>query len=368
MADILIEGNDSGQIPASTHNRILIVDDEEINLKILRIYLEDKGYKVIAAQNGEDAINLLKSEDITACICDIRMPKISGIDVLNYIQQHKPIVPVIMLTGFIDINTAVSVMRQGARNYLTKPIDSGELIISVEKAIEYRRLVEDKQRLERENLEYQRGLENKVEKTSQTFHQSSMDIVVSLTNLIGERSKGLLGHSKRVAQYASMLGRKVGLDKEELNRLHTAAILHDLGKTILPDAVLFKKEALNDKEQLIYTTHAARGAGLLEPMGFLDTVADAVRHHHERWDGNGFPGNLSGENIPKLARFVHLVDAFDKFTSSTTDDQKQQIEDAVVFIDSETGRSFDPGLVGPFIELIQRMLEKIPKKPEPTVG
>ena len=291
--------------------RILIVDDEEINLKILRIYLEDKGYAVVAAQNGEEAITILKSEPVSVCICDIRMPKISGIDVLNFVMQHHAIVPVIMLTGFIDINTAVAVMRKGASNYLTKPIDAGELIISVEKALEHRKLVEEKQRLERENIDYQRDLERKIEEKTQALQRNMLDMVVTLSNTVEERDPNLMGHAKRVAQYATTLARQLRLDKDFLRSLHYAAILHDVGKIGISDSLLRAPVPLPPEDEAQMRTHVMRGVNILEPLAFFRGIIPAIRGHHENWDGTGYPDALAGEAIPLAARIIHVANAFD---------------------------------------------------------
>ena len=341
--------------------KILIVDDEEINLKILRIYLEDKGYRVSSALNGEEAINTLRNEDITVCICDIRMPKISGIDVLNYVQQHKPIVPVVMLTGFIDINTAVSVMRLGASNYLTKPIDSGELIISVEKAIEHRKLVQEKHRLEKENLDYQRDLETKINEKKMDLQRNMLDMVVSLSNVVEERDGILSGHAKRVAQYGNMLARKIGLDKAQLRTLHYGAILHDLGKVGISDSILQNSGQLSEAETKIMRTHPERGVNILEPLSFLADVSDVVKHHHENWDGTGYPDGIAGETIPLLARIVRLVDNFDKLTSTQSGMQAMSAEDAMDEIGGKKGIWFDPDLTDSFKVLVDKMVAKIPK-------
>ena len=343
---------------------IVIVDDEEINLKILRIYLEDKGYEVISALNGEEAIKILKEQDVTSCICDIRMPKISGIDVLNFVQQHKPIVPVIMLTGFIDINTAVSVMRQGACNYLTKPIDSGELIISVEKAIDYRKLVEEKQRLERENLQYQRDLEKRIGEKTQTIQASMLDMVVALANMVEERSKYLMGHAKRVAQYSNMLARQIGLEKQQLRSLQTAAILHDIGKIGLPDSILNNSDDLSEEEDKIMMTHVVKGAKILNPISYLHDVQEVVKCHHENWDGSGYPEGLKGEEIPLLSRIIRIVDTFDFLTTSRASHVGLEVGLAAKKIDEGKGSKFDPGLADPFLVLVQRMIDKLPRKEE----
>jgi len=364
MTDIQVTGGEKAKLEDIPRYRILIVDDEEINLKILRIYLEDKGYEVISAMNGEEAIGLLTKEEITVCICDIRMPKISGLDVLNFVQQNRPIIPVIMLTGFIDINTAVSVMRQGARNYLTKPIDAGELIISVEKAIEHRKLVEEKLRLERENLEYQRDLEKKIEEKTQALQRSMLDMVVSLANVVEERDPNLIGHSKRVAQYANMLARQLGMDKDRLRILHNAAILHDIGKIGIPDSVLRKTEPLTEEEERMVETHVLRGCNILEPMSFLRDSILIIRSHHEHWDGTGFPDKLNGEAIPVLSRIIHLVDQFDVLTTSRQNRRAMDVERAVEEIEKGKGFKFDPNLVDPFLELVKKMIAKLPKPDE----
>jgi len=343
-------------------HRILVVDDEEINLKILRIYLEDKGYEVISTLNGEEAINILKTQDVSVCICDIRMPKVSGIDVLNHVQQNCPIVPVIMLTGFIEINTAVSVMRQGATNYITKPIDAGELIIAVEKAIEHRRLLEDKKRLEEENLEYRRELERKVEQKGYQLESSKLDMVVSLNNTLEEREPRIIAHCRRVSQYANILGRQLEIERSQLNLLNYASALHDIGLIGMPDNLLKKRQQLNEDEMKIWRTHVDIGARVIEPVSFLEDTVPVIRYHHENFDGSGYPEGLSGENIPLLARIVGLVNAFDNLTSSIHMIEKPSVEEAVKYIENNRGSLFDPVLVDVFLVVVQKIVARFPQK------
>lgn len=343
--------------PEAVKSRILIVDDEEINLKILRIYLEDKGYAVVAAQNGEEAINILKSEPISVCICDIRMPKISGIDVLNFVMQHFSIVPVIMLTGFIDINTAVSVMRKGASNYLTKPIDAGELIVSVEKALEHRKLVEEKQRLERENIDYQRDLERKIEEKTQALQRNMLDMVVTLSNTVEERDPNLLGHAKRVAQYATTLARQMRLDKDFLRGLHYAAILHDVGKIGISDNLLRNPGPYSPEDEEKMRTHVLRGVNILEPLAFFRGILPAIRGHHENWDGTGYPDGLAGEAIPLAARIIHVANAFDTLLIGHGLTSTPDTEEALSKLNEEKGQSLDPQLTELFSSLVRKSLD-----------
>lgn len=357
MFDVASLNPDTPLDPEAAKSRILIVDDEEINLKILRIYLEDKGYSVIGAQNGEEAITILKSEPISVCICDIRMPKISGIDVLNFVQQHFPIVPVIMLTGFIDINTAVSVMRKGASNYLTKPIDAGELIISVEKALEHRKLVEEKQRLERENIDYQRDLEHKIEEKTQALQRNMLDMVVTLSNTVEERDPNLLGHAKRVAQYATTLARQLRLDKDFLRGLHYAAILHDVGKIGISDNLLRSPGPLSPEDKERMQTHVLRGVNILEPLAFFRGILPAIRGHHENWDGTGYPDGLAGEAIPLAARIIHVANAFDALLIGQGLSSLPDTAEALTRLNEEKGRSLDPQLTELFSSLVRKSID-----------
>ncbi len=344
--------------------RILVVDDEEINLKILRIYLEDKGYDVISTLSGEEAIEILKEEDVTVCICDIRMPKISGIDVLNFVQQSRPIIPVIMLTGFIEINTAVSVMRQGATNYITKPIDAGELIIAVEKAIEHRKLLEDKHRLEKENLEYRRELEEKVELKGHELEGSKMDMVVSLANIMEQRNKYLVAHCKRVSQYANMLGRQLELPRAELNTINYAAALHDIGRASLPDAIVIKEPSGDEEEDKLIRSHIERGVNIVEPVSFLESCLPAIKSHHEHWDGSGYPEGLAGEDIPLLARIVSIANGFDVMTTSPDRADSVGVEAATKYLEENKGKLFDPKLVDTFMVVVRKIVARFPKQQE----
>ncbi len=337
--------------------RILVVDDEDVNLKILRIYLEDKGYRVVIASNGQEAIDILQNEEITACICDIRMPKITGIDVLKFVQETKPIMPMIMLTGFVDVTTAVSVMRQGARNYLTKPIDAEELIVAVEQAIEIRQLMEEKDRLTYENKQYQASLERKVAETNLEMQRNATDVVVSLSYIMEVRDKALSAHSKRVAQYANMLGRQIGMDRKQLKALHNASILHDIGKLGYPNDLLAKRQNFTQEERSVVQRHPETGARMLEPISMLSDLVPMIRYHHEYWNGGGLQG-MKHEEIPLGARIIHLTDAFDKMTAYQKKAQAEDISATLEHIQSKSGAQFDPNLVEEFAVIVNQMMTR----------
>ena len=334
---------------------VMIVDDEEINIHIIRVFLEDRDYEVVSARSGEEAIRKLQNAQVDVMICDIKMDGMSGRDVLKHMVANHPMVPVIMLTGYVDLETAIDVMRDGARNYLTKPLNRQELLDAVAQTLQWRQTMLSRTRHEQDTRNYQRELERRVEDAGLKVQKAMLDVVMSLSAALEARNRFVADHSKRVARLASLLGRELGLDSDKIRLVQQAAAMHDIGKLGMPDDLLTRTELFSPAQEEQYYRHGALGAEILQPITYMKTIIPAVKHHHERWDGRGLPDALAGKDIPLPARIISVCDAFDNMVTERSYRVALTSEQAVEQILRSKGSRFDPDIVDKFTVLISRI-------------
>ncbi|MBN2542901.1 response regulator [bacterium] len=336
---------------------ILIIDDEPKVRKVLEIQLKNLGYDILAASNAIEAYEALENNTLSVVICDIRLPKQRGDQILEYAVKRYPTLPVIMLTGLINVNLAVSVMKMGAFDYLTKPIKREDLAITIKKALEYRKLQEDKLRLEKQNIRYRKLLEKKVEertselrKALKQLQASYIDTVRSLSTTIEAKDPYIKGHSYRVSQYAILLAKEFDINSSELQNLEFGSLLHDIGKITIDNRILHKKEPLTKKEREIIQQHPLVGESIVKNIDFFRKIRPFIRNHHESYDGNGYPDKLKGDKISFTVRILTLVDAFDAMNSTRAYRNKMPIKKILEVLVSQRGKQFDPEIVDKFIE------------------
>jgi putative two-component system response regulator len=271
-------------------------------------------------------------------------------------MNFKRDIPVIMLTGVVDVEMAIKILRNGAFDYLIKPVKRSELLLTVERALSHRNLVLEKKSLELENIMYQRSLEEKVEertialrKALDNLERIHFDTVQILATAIEEKEPYLQGHSNRVRLMSSRLAMIWGFSADQIKTLEFAALLHDIGKIAIPELVLNKPDALSKDEKDINRRHPIIGARIVSQVDYFQDIALVIRWHHERWDGKGYPDGLSGEHIPVAARMICVVDAFDAMTSNRPYRSALTIQMANDILREEAGKQFDAEMVGLFI-------------------
>lgn len=329
--------------------RILVVDDEEIVLHAVKDFLELKGFHVQTAENGENALQRIDENEIDLVLSDIKMPGMSGIELLGNIHRQKPELGVIMMTGYTDTTAAVDAMKIGAFDYISKPFNFDELLISIGRALEKTKLV-------RLNREYQNTLEQKVMEQSRLITKMYTETVTSLTIAIEAKDEYTKGHSLRVTDYVRLLTDKVGFDYELKNKAITAAQLHDIGKLGIADNILNKPGKLSDEEFDLVRQHPLTSEKILMPI-LDETTILFVRHHHERWDGKGYPDGLSGQSIPIGARLIALGDTFDAMTSKRAYRDALDLAWAFEEIERCSGSQFDPDFVPAFLEIAREFCD-----------
>jgi len=345
--------------------KILIVDDEEPVREVICEGLTSAGYDCSTASNYTEALDALRGGDFKLVLSDINMPGESGIQLLRAIKEYNDDLEVIMVTGVIDIDIAIHAMRLGASDYIAKPFNFEEMKIIIEKALEKRRLI-------LENREYQLNLERKVqERTAEivarkkeierlygelsiAFHQISETYNETLESLIvalDARDSETRGHSKRVVEYTSLIAERMGIASGTIVNMRRGALLHDIGKIGIPDAILLKPGKLSDEEWVIMKKHPEIGYRMLSGIKFLEESMSIVLHHHERWDGSGYPSQLRGEAIPIGARIFAVVDTFDAMTSSRPYRKALTYEDVCGEVEKYQGIQFDPSISRLFLTI-----------------
>ncbi len=337
--------------------RILVLDDEERIRKILGLQLEREGYEVKLLEKGEEAIaELGNGQKYDLLISDIRMPGVTGMDVLDFAVEHIPLMPVVMLTGVVDIETAVKVMRSGAFDYLVKPVTRKELIPAVDKALAYGRLMSYNRRLELENRAYQEELEEQVQLRTHELSEAlaklrvvHIDTVRILSGSIEEKDPYIRGHSNRCRIMAHHLAEALGYSARQLDMFDFGSLLHDIGKIAIDSRILNKPAPLNPDEMKLVQTHPLVGERIVSKVSYFSEIVPMIRWHHERWDGTGYPDGLKKTEIPLSARILSIVDAFDAMTSDRAYRLALSTERALGIIRDESGLQFDPEIVEAFI-------------------
>jgi cyclic di-GMP phosphodiesterase len=272
--------------------KVLVVDDYAPNLCGLGQLLERADYTVLTATNGRDALDIVHSERPDIVLLDVVMPGISGLDVCAELKRNPEtrFMPVVLISGEKERETRLAGLDAGADDFLNKPVDPEELRTRVRSLMRLKRLTDDL--------------------------ESAESLFLTLGRVIEARDPSTEGHCERLTDYATMLGIHLRLGEEELDALHRGAFLHDVGKIAIPDRILLKKGRLNRKEYELMKRHAAIGDDLCSTVRSLESVRPIVRHHHERFDGRGYPDGLAGDKIPLLAQIVSIVDVFDALTTN----------------------------------------------------
>lgn len=321
---------------------ILIVDDEEVIRDLLTRTLAPDGHVCHTATNGREAVERVQQAEYDLIISDVRMPEVDGIQFLGAVRSRiEHTTPCVLLTGFSDVSYAIRAIQAGAFDYLRKPWELQELRIAVNRALQRRADL----RLRRE---YQADLERRVEEAVAQLKRAYDGTVVGFAALLEGKDTGTAEHCIRVRDMCARLGREVGLSADRVRDLELGAMLHDIGKCKIPDAILNKPGKLTAEEWAVMRRHPDYGAEIVERIEFLRGATDVVRAHHERWDGAGYPHGLRGEAIPLAARIFMVVDAYDTITSKRSYKEADTSEAALLEIRRCAGSHFDPEVVAAF--------------------
>jgi putative nucleotidyltransferase with HDIG domain len=332
-------------------SRILIVDDEAPIRTLLGEHLRLVGYEVDLAANGTSALETLSKAEFELVLTDVRMPGMSGLELLDEIVRTRSGVGVLMLTACEDLTLAVNAMRLGALDYILKPFRLSEITVSVQEALERRRnRIEQTQRMQ---LLEQTVTERTVElrRLLDRLHDASEITLEALVAALDAREHETQAHSKRVSEYTLYLAREMSVDFSQLDVIRRGAMLHDIGKIGVPDSVLLKPGKLTDEEWVDMQKHPQIGFWILDGIEALQPASDVVLSHHERYDGAGYPRKLPGSSIPLGARIFSVADCLDSMTSDRPYRKALSYQDARVEIADFSGTQFDPDVVKYFLRV-----------------
>lgn len=339
--------------------RILIVDDDESVRDVISVLLREEGYNCVVANGAEMALDLAAAEETPLVISDMKMPGKDGLWLLENFRARHPDTAVIMLTGYGDTEAAVDCLRRGAVDYLLKPPKLTDLIRSIERALA-------KRRIELARKRYQKKLERKVRDRTTELRNALKDIahtyqntLLALVAALDAREHETSDHSQRVVRYTSAIAERMGIKGPDLEEIGRGALLHDIGKIGVPDAVLLKPGKLTSEEWKEMRRHPDIGFQMINAIPFLDTPAKIVLSHQERWDGGGYPRNLSKHEIHVGARIFAVADTLDAMTSDRPYRMGTTFANAIAEINRCAGTQFDPEVVRAFNALGEGGLVKI---------
>ncbi len=350
---------ESSQTPPSLAPRILIVDDDESVRDVISVLLREEGYNCGVASSPEMALDMAAAEETPLVISDMKMPGHDGLWLLEHFRDRFPDTSVIMLTGYGDTEAAVDCLRRGAADYLLKPPKLTDLIRAIERALAKRRVELARKRyqrkLERKVRDRTTELRNALKDIAHTYHNTLLALVAALDAREHETSD----HSQRVVRYTTAIAERMGIRGQELEEIGRGALLHDIGKIGVPDAVLLKPGRLTQEEWSEMRKHPDIGYQMIAPILFLSTPAQIVLSHQEKWDGSGYPRNLSKHEIHIGSRIFSIADTLDAMTSDRPYRKGTSLANAIQEIKRCANTQFDPDAVAAFLDIGEAGLLKI---------
>ncbi len=334
----------------SAKTKILVVDDAPLLLETIRNILQDQGYEVTTVGGGVAALGKIMTERYDLVITDNMMPELTGLELTARIHAQYRNLPVILMTGYSDVKTAIDAIKQGVFDFVTKPFQATYLVNTVKKAVEYSRLLEMEKN-------YKIMLENSVQAKTADLLTMTQEIISLMGTAAEFRDADLGPHITRVGHYAAVIATAMHLPNDYAESLRHAGALHDIGKIGIRDAILLKPGPLTSEESETMKQHTVIGHRMLlkssEPI--MRLAASIALNHHERWDGSGYPRGLKGQDIPLEARIVTMADQYDSLRSSRPYKRGLTHEEALrVMIDGDERtrpEHFDPQVYRTFIKL-----------------
>ena len=336
--------------------RILIVDDEETIRLALRKFLRSRGYEVEIAGSGDQALEVLDKSAFSLMLCDVRMPGMTGVQVVPQARARDQDLAIIMLTAVNDAATATEVLASGASDYLMKPVELADLHQAVDRALRKRAEAMEHRKLNKLIREEVALRTAELEREKEALRLMSVSIAETLINAMEAKDLYLRGHSQRVAELAEQLAEEMELDETLREDLRIAGRLHDVGKIGIREEILNKPGRLTPEEFEHVKRHVQIGLDILAPLVHLKTPLNYVEHHHEHWNGAGYPHGLAGEEIPLGARILCAADTFDALTSKRAYRDPMEPMAALEHLKVDVGKQFDPGVYDALVRVVTRRL------------
>jgi len=331
---------------AAMRRCITVVDDDPFALDVLVRAARSFHFDCQTAPKAEEALELLEKQPTPVVVTDLNMPGLGGVWLVQEIRKRWPSVAVIVVTVGGDDDALMECMSAGVQHYFLKPVHIDEFHHALQSTW-YQQL------MRRENHRQKKRLEWIVHKQTHRLRNTFFAAITSLVRTLEARDPYTSGHSLRVRKYAIRLAKYIGLDEQSAKRLSLAAKLHDIGKIGLAEGILTKPARLSESEFDLVKEHPVIGERILRPIIRNRVVLSAIRSHHERFDGGGYPDGLRGEEIPFLARMITVADCFDALTSSRAYRGAMSHEDALDLLHDGISTQFDPHLVPPFLRMMR---------------
>lgn len=330
--------------------RILVVDDNEDQLDLMELMLRKHGYaNVTLSADPTSVAPAYAAAPFDLILLDMEMPVMNGVDVMRQLKGNLKgaFMPVIVLTAHEGSDVRLQALKEGARDYISKPFVDEEFTHRIRNHLEVRMLYNER---ERQN----EILEQKVAERTEELKESQTEILRRLAKAGEFRDNDTGNHVTRVSHSCRALARAADINAHLTEMIYMASPLHDIGKIGVPDHILLKKGRLNDEEMVIMRQHVEFGVEMLgnHPAPVLQVACSIAQHHHEKWDGTGYPNALAGEAIPVEARIVAICDVFDALTSVRPYKVAWTVEKAIGFLQENAGSHFDPNLVNLFVKIL----------------
>ena len=300
---------------------VLVVDDSAANRELIRLYLSAIDCDVMLAPDGSSALALIESSPPDLVLLDVRMPGMDGYEVCRRIKAmpRGRLLPVVMITGLSQTTHRVMALEAGADDFMAKPVEGAELIARVRSALRLKQLY--------------------------NTLDSAEHVIFSLASAVEAKDSFTERHTHRVGESARLLGEKLGLPEQTLDTLYRGGIIHDIGKIGVADSILHKPGPLDASEVPQMQAHVAIGESIVRPLHSTSGLLPIIRHHHERFDGSGYPDGLRAREIPRVARIVSVCDAFDALVNDRPYRMRCSTEEAVAVLRAGAGTQWDPETV-----------------------
>ena len=336
---------------ANSEYRIIVVDDEQGIIDSLSIFLKRAGYNVIGLTNPIEAIERVRIEHFDLMLLDFVMTPIHGDQVIEEIRKFNEELYILLLTGHKDYAPPLETMRKyDIQGYWEKSDKFNQLLLLIESGIK--------------SISQVRTIKNINSELQDTFNRlenSFRESIETLRLIVDAKDQYTRGHSDRVSDYSVLIGRKLGLSEDEIEILRIGGLFHDIGKVGIPDSILLKPGKLTDEEYMEIKKHPSTGAHILSSAKIFEDFIPIVKHHHERYDGFGYPDNLKGEEIPYLARITAVADTFDAMTSKRPYRNSLPLDVVKAEFKKYSGIQFDPKIATAFLEILEEDILTVEK-------
>lgn len=332
--------------------RLLVIDDDKLLLQGVVEIFKREGYETLSAANGKLGVQLALEHSPHLIVCDMMMPPPDGVQVIKELAANPATasIPFIYLTARAGESNIIQGLELGADDYISKPFTKGELLARVRAVL--RRISvtqEDERKKAKSQIESMRGMVGELVQKHSADHAA---LAKALSDMLALRDHITEEHGRRVVELSERVARKLSLGEEEVMQIRIGALLHDIGKVGIPDAILHKPGALNEEEKRIMQRHAILGFEIAKSIGLTEIASGIIHYHHEHWNGNGYPDGIQGISIPVSARIFAVVDVWDALTSDRPYRKAWTEEQAREFINSQAGSQFDPQVVLKFLQLL----------------